>query len=167
MRLSASSISPSPTAARPRSRRIEVLALVKPKTPRKISSGESQETSIDSSTATSAVPTSAPSITASAGTVATRPRSAKDATMSAVAVLLCNSAVTPSPVPNERSRLLMARPSMRRRSAPKARMTPVRTMRSPHSSRATPPRRLMMTVVANARAILVRRRPGHPSVINR
>ena len=60
--------------------------------PLKISSGASHDRSNDSSTVTSAVPTSAPSMTASAGAVPIRPCPANDATISAVAVLLWISA---------------------------------------------------------------------------
>ena len=51
------------------------------------------------------VPTSAPSITASAGAVAIRPWPTNAATISAVAVLLWISAVTPSPAANAAKRL--------------------------------------------------------------
>ena len=56
--------------------------------PLKISSGASHDRSNDSRTVTSAVPTSAPSMTASAGAVPISPWPANDATISAVAVLL-------------------------------------------------------------------------------
>ncbi len=66
-------------------------------TPTKISSGASHDRSNDRISVTSDVPTSAPSITASAGAVPMRPWPAKAATISAVAVLLWISPVTPSP----------------------------------------------------------------------
>ena len=69
-------------------------------TPTKINSGESHDRSNENTSVISAVPTSAPSITASAGAVAMRPWPTKDATIRAVAVLLWMSAVMPKPAPN-------------------------------------------------------------------
>ena len=57
-------------------------------TPTSKRSGESADTSKDSTCTISVVPTFAPSIAASAGTSATKPHEAKDVMMSAVAVLL-------------------------------------------------------------------------------
>ena len=101
--------------------------------------GASHCRSSDSTWATSVVPTSAPSITASAGAVSTRPRPANEATTKAVAVLLCRTPVTPMPASSAAKRLLSETRSRWRNSAPNARCTPVRTMRMPHSSSATAP----------------------------
>ena len=66
-------------------------------TPASRSSGDSPaRLSNESACTMSVVPTFAPSITASAGTSATKPRAANEATISPVAVLLCRTAVTPS-----------------------------------------------------------------------
>ncbi len=66
-------------------------------TPTKMNSEDSQAILSDSSWATSVVPTSAPSMTASAAAKGINPRLAKALAMRAVAVELCNTAVTPSP----------------------------------------------------------------------
>ena len=66
----------------------------------KIRSGDSQDRSNDRTTVTSDVPTSAPSITASACAVPIKPWPANAATISAVAVLLWISAVMPTPAKN-------------------------------------------------------------------
>ena len=57
-------------------------------TPTKIRNGASHDKSNDNTSVTSAVPTSAPSITDSAGAVPINPWPANAATISAVAVLL-------------------------------------------------------------------------------
>ena len=88
-------------------------------TPQKISSGASQERSSDRTTVTSDVPTSAPSITASALAVVTRPWPANAETMSAVAVELWMRPVTPMPAAKAARRLRATlRRRMRRRSLP-------------------------------------------------
>ena len=66
-------------------------------TPTKMNSGDSQDRSNENTTAIRLVPTSAPSITASASGRATRPWPTKEETIRAVAVLDCTSAVTPRP----------------------------------------------------------------------
>ena len=66
-------------------------------TPMKMNSGDSQDRSNENTTAIRLVPTSAPSITASASGSVTSPWPTKADTMSAVAVLDCTSAVTPMP----------------------------------------------------------------------
>ena len=75
-------------------------------TPTKMNSGDSQDRSNENTTAIRLVPTSAPSITASAVGSATRPWPTKEETISAVAVLDCTSAVTP--MPRERGREAVA-----------------------------------------------------------
>ena len=69
-------------------------------TPKKMSRGESHERSNENTSVISAVPTSAPSITARAGAVAISPWPTNDATITAVAVLLWINAVMPSPAAN-------------------------------------------------------------------
>jgi hypothetical protein len=92
-------------------------------TPTKISSGDSHDRSNENTTAIIAVPTSAPSITASAAPVPTSPVPTKDATIRQVAVLLCTRLVTPSPASAAVKRLLklrastLAQVSRRRRAA--------------------------------------------------
>ena len=67
----------------------------------------------DSTCTISVVPTLAPSMMASAGTRPTRPSAAKELVISAVAVLLCSSAVRPSPAANAVKRLFSAFDSSR------------------------------------------------------
>ena len=75
-------------------------------------------TSNESATTTSAVPTFAPSMTASAGTSPMAPLARKLVAMKAVAVLLWSSSVTPVPAAQARRRLRRAAPSVRRSSPP-------------------------------------------------
>jgi len=105
-------------------------------TPTKISSGDSQLRSKEKTTAIIAVPTSAPSITASAAAVVTSPLPTKLATMRQVAVLDCTRLVTPKPAANASGRLPKLRASTWRRFSPNTRSMPVRTMWVPHTSRA-------------------------------
>ena len=93
-----------------------------------MSSGESHDRSVEKSTAISAVPTSAPRITASAAVSGIRPWPTNEAVISEVAVLDCTSAVTPMPESMAVNRLLILRASRLRRLAPKTRSTPVRTI---------------------------------------
>ena len=125
-------------------------------TPTKISSGASHDRSNDRITVTSDVPTSAPSMTASAGAVLISPWPANAATISAVAVLLWMRPVTPRPARNAVKRWLMLLRSTRRRSAPYRRRMPVRTMCVPQTSSATPASRL-------SRVCMVRRIRHHGS----
>ena len=66
-------------------------------TPTKMKSGDSHDRSAENSTDISAVPMSAPRITASAAGSVTRPWPTKEEVISEVAVLDCTSAVTPMP----------------------------------------------------------------------
>ena len=91
---------------------------------------------------TSDVPTSAPSITASAGAVAISPWPANAATISAVAVLLWISPVTPTPAKKAAIRLSTLCRSRRRSGPPYTRRIPVRTMCVPQTSSDTPASRL-------------------------
>ncbi len=77
---------------------------------------------------TSDVPTSAPSITASACAVPIKPCPANEATISAVAVLLWISAVMPTPAKNARTGLATLIRRKRRKLLPYRRRMPVRTM---------------------------------------
>ena len=85
-------------------------------------------------------PTSAPSMTASASGSAIKPRPAKEASSKAVAVELCRMPVTPMPERNALMRVRVRVATTRRSAAPKARIMPVRTMRTPQSRSATLPR---------------------------
>jgi hypothetical protein len=114
------SMSPSPIATRPTSR-VRVPPALNIVTPTSNSSGANRETSKDRACTINVVPTLAPSITASAGTRATKPLAANEATIKPVAVLLCRTAVAPSPAAAALMRLLSARPRKRRKSDPKAR----------------------------------------------
>ena len=73
------------------------MPILKAMTPIRKRTGAAAETSKDSIWTMSVVPTLAPSMTARAGARATKPRAANEVIISAVAVLLCRSAVTPTP----------------------------------------------------------------------
>ena len=91
---------------------------------------------IDGTLAISAVPTSAPRITARAAGSVMRPWPTKDEVISDVAVLDCTSAVTPMPDSAAVNWLPVLRASRLRRLAPNTRSTPVRTRWVPQTSRA-------------------------------
>ena len=101
-----------------------------------MNSGDSQDRSVENSTAISAVPTSAPRITARAEGRVIRPWPTKDEVISDVAVLDCTRAVTPMPESAAEKRLLMLRARTLRRLAPKTCRTPVRTICEPQTNRA-------------------------------
>ncbi len=119
-------------------------------TPTKISSGESHDRLNDSTTVTSDVPTSAPSITASACAVPMRFWPANAATISAVAVLLWISAVIPTPAKNARTGLATLTRSKRRSDPPKSRRMSTRTMCVPQTSSDTPASRLSSVCTSRA-----------------
>ena len=75
-------------------------------TPTPIATGASHDRSKEKTCTTRLVPTSAPSMIASAGASAIRLAPTKEPTMSAVALEDCTSAVTPTPARNACSRLL-------------------------------------------------------------
>ena len=134
-----SSIRPSPMATRPRWRALSCSLDRKAMTPAPISSGDTQPRSNDRTWAAMVVPISAPSMMAKAIDSGIRPRPAKEETSSEVAVLDCSRPVTAMP-PRKAVKRLREQAAMARRSAaPKARVSPVRTMRTPHSSSATLP----------------------------
>ena len=109
-------------------------------TPTAIMSGEIQPRLNDRTCAVSVVPTLAPSMTASAIDKGIRPRPAKEASSRAVAVLDCRMPVRPTPPAKAVNRLREQAPMARRSAAPNARVSPVRTMRTPQSSRQTLPK---------------------------
>jgi hypothetical protein len=80
-------MSPSPMATRPTSR-VRVPPARNITTPASRSWGDRRETSKERAWTIRVVPTLAPSITASAGTSATKPLAANEATIKPVAVLL-------------------------------------------------------------------------------
>ncbi len=123
-----SSIRPRPMATRPRSRLRARRLRRKAATPRTNRIGAAALTSKERTCAIRVVPTLAPSMTASAGTRSTSPPAANDVTISAVAVLLWRSVVTPSPARKAVMRLPSAVLSTRRRSDPKALTVPLCTM---------------------------------------
>ena len=154
MSCSARMISPRPMATRPSWPARVCLRPRKNTTPRKISSGDSQDRSKVSTRAISAVPTSAPSMMASAGVSGTRPWATKEVTSSAVALLLCTRAVTAIPERKASGMRCMLRLSTRRRLAPYTRRMPVRTIWVPHTSRATADSRLSsVSIVAPSRRV--------------
>ena len=109
---------PNPIATRPRSFCLVDCPALNASSPPTISSGETQLRSNDRTWTTRVVPTSAPSMTARAGATLTSWRPAKEVIISAVAVLLCNRAVTPTPTPKAANRLRVLAPRTRRRSVP-------------------------------------------------
>ncbi len=115
---SAKMIRPSPIRMRPKRPTLVDCRARKSVTPTKISSGASHDRSKDRMMVTSDVPTSAPSMTASAGAVLISPWPAKAATISAVAVELWIRPVTPSPAAKAVKRWLTLRRRNRRRSPP-------------------------------------------------
>jgi hypothetical protein len=148
---SASSIKPRPIATRPMSLMRDRAPLRKATRPMMNSTGATAEMLNDRTWTSSVVPTLAPSMIASAGTRLTRPSVVNELVISAVAVLLCNSAVKPTPAPKAEKRFRNAPPSSVRRSEPNARKMPLWTMCRPHSSNATPPirsRRTMLPMIA-------------------
>ncbi len=94
---SASVISPRPISTRPTWPGLLPFQVRWQITPTKISSGDSQDRSSENTCTISAVPTLAPSMMASAGATAIRPWPTNELTMTAVALLLWTSPVTPSP----------------------------------------------------------------------
>ena len=154
---SASSIRPSPIDTRPRSL-IQLRAPMRnPTSPMMKSTGATAATLNDSTWTIRVVPTFAPSMIASAGTRATRPSPANEAVISPVAVLLCSTAVSPSPAAKAVKRLPSAVDSRCRSSEPNARRMPLWTMCRPHSSNATPPIKSRTTIVP----IVTHSRPRH------
>ena len=129
------SISPSPMTARPMLRTRLPLDQRKVSTPHSTSGGAIAATLKESTCATSAVPTLAPSMTASAGASAITPAAVNEVAIRPTAVLLWSSVVMPSPVKNARQRSPRLRSSARRKLLPNPRCTPVLTMWVPHSSR--------------------------------
>ncbi|MCY1176180.1 hypothetical protein D9M73_164420 [compost metagenome] len=123
-------------------------------TPTKISNGDSHDRSRVSTRAISAVPTSAPSMMASAGASSISPWATKELTSSAVALLLCTRAVTPIPAAKASGRRRTLRLSRRRRLEPYTRRMPVRTMCVPQMSRAMAERRLSKVSIVALLAIL-------------
>ena len=137
----ARSMRPRPTATRP------ICPIFVPRrerkkiTPKKMSSGESHDRSSENTCASSALPTSAPSMMASAAVSPIRFCATKELAMRAVALEDCTRPVTPRPARNAEKRLDTLLESTRRRLAPKTRRIPVRTMCVPHTSSATLARR--------------------------
>ena len=113
-------------------------------TPPAIIRGETQPSGKDRICAVSVVPTLAPSITARPIESEISPRPANEASSRAVAVLDCRTPVSTTPPAKAENRLREQAPMARRKLAPKARVRPVRTMRTPHSSRHTLPRTFRM-----------------------
>ena len=139
---SASNISPKPIRMRPMRPTVVAWRAMKSTTPMKMNSGESQDRSRENTSAIRLVPMSAPSITAKADCNVIRPWPTKEATISAVAVLDCTRAVTPTPEAIAVRRLLILLDRTLRRLAPKTRTMPVRTSCVPQTSRAMAASRL-------------------------
>jgi hypothetical protein len=115
---SASSMRPRPMATRPSWPAFELRLDRKKITPKRMSSGESQRRSSENACASSAVPTSAPSMMASAAGSAMRFCETNELAIIAVALEDCTSPVTPSPAMNAEKRFEVLFASVRRRSAP-------------------------------------------------
>ena len=105
-------------------------------------SGDSQDRSSENTTAIRLEPTSAPSMMTRAEVSEIIPCPTKAETISAVAVLDCTMAVTPTPESRAVSRVLTPREMSWRRLAPNTRKMPVRTSWVPQTSRATAAKRL-------------------------
>ena len=142
MSCSDSRISPRPIATRPSWPTVDFSRASNDTTPPKISSGDSHDRSNENTTAISAVPTSAPSITARAADSATSARPRNDVTIRQVAVLLWIRLVTPTPASSACTREPMPTASTWRRFSPNTRRMPVRTICVPHTSRAIAASRL-------------------------
>ena len=145
---SASSIRPRPIRMRPKRPSGFDWRETNSTTPTKMNRGDSHDRSNENTTAIRLVPTSAPSITASASGNATSPWPTKEETMRAVAVLDCTSAVTPSPEIAAVQRLATLWASTLRRLAPNTRRMPVRTRWVPHTSSAMAARRFNSCFIA-------------------
>ena len=111
----------------------------------------------------SEVPTSAPSMMASAGPSVMRDCETKELVMSAVALEDCTRLVTPRPAMNAEKRLVTLFERTRRRSAPYTRRIPVRTMCVPHTSRATLATRFRSVCTSSGRNL----RPNYDSLAAR
>ena len=124
-------------------------------TPMPINNGASQERSKENTCTTRLVPTSAPSMIASAGVSGINRWLTNDAVMTAVAEEDCTRLVTPSPARKAWNLFATLADRTRRRFAPKTRNTPLRTMCVPHTSRATP-ERILMSVCIGVYSVLER-----------
>ncbi len=96
-------------------------------TPTAIIKGDNVERSKVRICATTVVPTSAPSNTASAGAVVMMPWLLKEDVSRAVALLLCSKTVTPRPAKNALKRLERLAPNALRTSLPQASVMPMQT----------------------------------------
>ncbi len=133
---------PRPIRMRPMRPTVVAWREMNSTTPAKISSGDSHERSNENTTAIRLVPTSAPSMIASAAGSEIMPCATKEDTISPVAALLCTSAVTPSPAAAALMRFCTLSERTRRSFAPSTRRMPVRTICVPHTSRAMAASRL-------------------------
>lgn len=115
--------------------------------PVRISIGDSQATPVAKIQAVTAVPILAPSSTTCAMRGRMRSRSAKEATVNAVAVELCRAMVARKPDSSERNALLVPVANTVLSLTPKARVTPSFTCARPNNSRATAPNRLTIMMV--------------------
>ena len=109
-------------------------------TPKPMSRGDSHDRSSEKSCTTRLVPTSAPSMMASAGASAISFWLTNEPVMSAVALEDCTSPVTPSPARKAVKGFETLLASTRRRLPPSTRSTPERTMCVPQTSSAIPDR---------------------------
>ena len=138
---------------RPMSRTRVARPRLKATSPTRISTGAIAATSKVSNCTISVVPTLAPSMTAIAVPSVISPLAMKLCVISPVAVLLCSSAVMPSPASAAFQRLFSPRISTRRKSPPKARRTPEWIMWRPQSIRATNPAIWRRVAVADIAAV--------------
>ena len=94
----------------------------------------------ESKAAMRALPTSAPSIRSRPWATGMAPTAARPEVNTATASELCSTVAAPAPVMRAIARLRRARGKARWISGPYMRITPVRAMRTPHSSRVAAPR---------------------------
>src|SRR5215208_5267251 len=155
-------ISARPMTMRPTCCTVAFSTAMKAITPAMSSTGTRPERSKARACTTRVEPTSAPSITASAAESAISPRSANDTTMSPVADELCTALATPMPARQARSGLAVACATARRKRSPKARSTPVRTIRVAQSRSAMPLRALIQGHCASPDRESQRKTPAIP-----
>src|SRR6185503_10781785 len=117
-------------------------------TPPPIASGDSHERSNEKSWTTRLVPTSAPSMIASAGASPIRFCCTNDPAISAVALEDCTSAVTPRPARNAWNRFETLSARTLRSPPPNTRRTPERTICVPQTRSATPARMLISVCIS-------------------
>ena len=120
---------------------------IKPKIPRAIKNGAKVVNFCEAIRTATEVPISAPNMVINAVLTPIRPWPAKDAEIKTAAVLLCKSAATMSPDKNAGKALPSERRANLFRLVPYERITPVRTILSPHKRSAIDPKSSIKSVI--------------------